>query len=122
MFTRKVPSTFEEQIGRIQLATNTKTFAELAMALEIRISAVSDAKRRGRIPKTWLQTLHRKYGTQPEWVLAGNTQQPSACEETTRVVYGMPAQGKDVAVFLRTIPAKLLTEELLRRIDLRNND
>lgn len=56
---------------RIYAATNTRTQVELAELLDIRQSSISDAKRRDSIPDSWLVTLLKKAGLNPEWILTG---------------------------------------------------
>lgn len=62
----------EEQFKRLYAATQTKNFAELASLLRLGQSAVSDAKRRGKIPASWLRLLLCECGINPMWILAGN--------------------------------------------------
>lgn len=64
-------NSFDEQIKRIHQITGTRTQAELAKLLGIRQSLVSDAKRRGIIPLTWLDTLQRVNNVNPDWILHG---------------------------------------------------
>ena len=56
------PDKFDAQFQRILEATGCKTQVELADILEVRQSAISDAKRRMTIPSNWLETLHKKQG------------------------------------------------------------
>ena len=50
------PDKFDAQFQRILEATGCKTQVELADILEVRQSAISDAKRRMTIPSNWLET------------------------------------------------------------------
>lgn len=68
---------FEEQMDRIRMVRGKKTQQELAAFLNVRQSAVSDAKRRGKIPADWLLLLLllllllRTKNILPEWILTG---------------------------------------------------
>jgi hypothetical protein len=62
---------FDAAFDRIKRATGSTSQARVAKALGIRQGAVSDAKRRGVIPKPWLFKLESKYKLAPEWVLTG---------------------------------------------------
>jgi len=57
--------------GRIMDALGIRTQVELGVALGIRQSSISDAKRRGSIPADWQLTLFEKYGLVPLWVRTG---------------------------------------------------
>ena len=54
------PDKFDAQFQRILEATGCKTQVELADILEVRQSAISDAKRRMTIPSNWLETLREQ--------------------------------------------------------------
>jgi len=62
---------FEAALARIRAVTGTRTQVELANILDIRQSSISDAKRRGCIPATWLVTLYERYGANPTWIKTG---------------------------------------------------
>lgn len=62
---------FDKQMDRIRLVTQTRTQVELANFLGIRQSSVSNAKRRGTIPADWLLTILRIRNVHPEWILTG---------------------------------------------------
>lgn len=62
---------FASQYRRVFEAAACKTRAELAVALGIRLSAVSDAERRKAVPSDWLITLFEKKRINPEWVRMG---------------------------------------------------
>ena len=64
--------TFDEVLRRFYKATDTRSQMELANWLGIRQSAISDAKRRNRIPVAWLRELVRRQVDHiPEWVMTG---------------------------------------------------
>ncbi len=107
-------STFDEQMGRIRLATGKRTQAELADFLGIRQSSISDARRRGKIPPGWLVTLVRLQNVHPEWVLTGK----GACYAFVPLE-SSEADGpadRAAAAALRRLPARMLADELVRRI------
>lgn len=62
---------FDEIFERIKLATNTRTQMELAEALEIRQSSISDAKRRNSVPADWYMKLFESFGLSPDWLKKG---------------------------------------------------
>ena len=64
-------SSFAEIYERISLATNCRTQVELAKALGIRQSSISDAKRRNSVPGDWLMKLFEKFGLNPDWLKRG---------------------------------------------------
>lgn len=110
---------FADQIQRIQLVTGTRTQLELAACLGIRQSSVSAAKRRGAIPPGWLIRLMRVKNVNPEWVLTGRG---------TQLVEDIPPRGgkrveplarnahEEALLMLRSLPSRLLADELVRRI------
>ena len=70
------PVLFDDVMKRFYLATNTQSQMEFANWLGIRQSFVSDAKRRNRIPVTWLRELvTRGVNSSPSWVLTGKEPQ-----------------------------------------------
>ena len=62
---------FTSQYRRVFEAAACKTRAELAAALDIRRSAISDAERRKAVPPDWLITLFEKKRINPEWIRTG---------------------------------------------------
>ena len=64
-------SDFESQYNRVLEAAECGTQLELAVVLDIRQSAISDAKRRQSIPPGWLLTLFAKKRVSPEWIRSG---------------------------------------------------
>jgi phage repressor protein C with HTH and peptisase S24 domain len=62
---------FAEIFERIKLATNTRTQMEVADALEIRQSSISDAKRRNSVPAEWYMKLFESFGLSPDWLKKG---------------------------------------------------
>lgn len=111
MKRKKQSSSFDEQMGRIKIVTGTNTQIELAVMLGIRQSSISDAKKRQRIPYTWLLSLLQLKNVNPEWILSGEGPQYIDGSSDTRVV-----SKKENKAILRTLPAKVLADELVRRI------
>ena len=109
---------FDTQMERIKLITGKRTQAELAEFFGIRQSSVSDAKRRGKIPSSWLVILMRVKNVFPEWVLTGKgpcyvtLPAPPGCYETG----GIAAERKADEEALRRLPSRMLADELVRRI------
>lgn len=107
---------FNEQIRRIQSVTGVRTQAELAQVLGVKQSSISDAKRRGKIPPGWLLVLLRTHKIYPEWILDGKgpcfADQPHDCASND----AEESNNTNVQV-LRSVPAKALADELLRRIE-----
>jgi phage repressor protein C with HTH and peptisase S24 domain len=66
------PSDFDDIIQRVFEATGMDTQNELAQALQINRSAVTQARKKGQVPDRWLLRLYRKFGLNPEWVESGD--------------------------------------------------
>lgn len=62
---------FDAQYRRLLAAAGCATQMELADFLEIRHSAVADARRRKLIPADWLLILLDKKGINPDWIRLG---------------------------------------------------
>lgn len=63
---------YEDVMERIVAVTGAKTQVQLAAALGVRQSSISDAKRRASIPAEWLLKLERKYGVIAVWCETGS--------------------------------------------------
>lgn len=106
---------FEEQMDRIRLVTGTQTQQELAVFLDVRQSAVSDAKRRGKIPAEWLLVILSIKNIFPDWILTGM----GPCYATPPT--DSYATGDDEAAreageqALRRCSTQMLANELVRR-------
>ena len=68
------PSSFEVFLKRVFETTGINSQAELAEALDINRSAISQARRKDTIPSKWLLQLFRTYGLNPDWAETGNGQ------------------------------------------------
>ena len=66
------PPDFDEIIQRVFEATGIDSQNELAQALQINRSAVTQARKKGQVPDRWLLKLYRKYGLNPEWLESGD--------------------------------------------------
>jgi phage repressor protein C with HTH and peptisase S24 domain len=63
---------FETIIQRVFEATGIDSQNELAQALQINRSAVTQARKKGQVPDRWLLKLYRKFGLNPEWLESGD--------------------------------------------------
>lgn len=109
---------FDEQMERIKFITGKRTQVELAELLGVKQSSVSDAKRRGKIPSSWLVILMRVKNVHPEWILTGNgpytlPKQPEAGRYETG---GEVAERRADEEALQRLPSRMLADELVRRI------
>lgn len=64
-------SYFDEVYERIKEAIDVKTQMELANALDIKQSSISDAKKRRAIPSEWLIKLYDRESLNPDWLRWG---------------------------------------------------
>ena len=64
-------SDFDTVIQRVFEATGIDSQNELAQALQINRSAVTQARKKGQVPDRWLLKLYRKFGLNPEWLESG---------------------------------------------------
>ncbi len=108
---------FDVQMERIKLITGKRTQVELAAFLGIRQSAVSDAKRREKIPSDWLSILMRAKNVHPEWILTGNgpcfvslPTEPERYETGEEATERRSDEGA-----LRRLSSRRLADELVRR-------
>ena len=66
------PSNFESFLQRIFRETGLQSQTELAEALGINRSAITQARRKDSVPARWILQLHRRYGFSPQWIEFGN--------------------------------------------------
>ena len=116
------PSMFDEQMARVQRVANTRTQQELAEFLGTPQSAVSDAKRRQKIPADWLILLLRLKSVHPEWILTGRGQQYIQKQARTYDDEHTTQRKAEQAQVLQKISSETLVEELLRRIVVAETD
>jgi len=62
---------FDAALDRIRFATGCRTQVELAALFGLRQSSISDAKRRGSLPDSWLVILLERYALSPVWIKSG---------------------------------------------------
>ena len=64
-------SDFASQYRRVLEAAECRTQVELAALLDIRQSAISDARRRNVVPSDWLVKLFERKRINPDWIRCG---------------------------------------------------
>ncbi|MFZ5813231.1 MAG: LexA family transcriptional regulator [Thermodesulfobacteriota bacterium] len=64
-------SEFDAFYHRAESACGVKSQSELASLLGVHRSAVTQAKNKGSVPRSWVLTLARQFGADPEWLLTG---------------------------------------------------
>ncbi len=62
---------FEGFLKRVFEATGIGSQLELASALEINRSAITQARKKNAIPERWILQLYRKFGLNPDWLETG---------------------------------------------------
>lgn len=62
---------FEDFLKRVFEATGMNSQLELASALEINRSAITQARKKNAIPERWILQLYRKFGLNPDWLESG---------------------------------------------------
>ena len=62
---------FESFLQRVFEATGLTSQNELAAALKVNRSAVTQARKKNSIPDKWILKLYKSYGLNPEWVETG---------------------------------------------------
>jgi phage repressor protein C with HTH and peptisase S24 domain len=66
---------FESFLQRVFEATGITSQTELASALNINRSAITQARKKDSIPDKWILQLYRSFGLNPDWVETGSGQQ-----------------------------------------------
>ena len=79
-------SKFESFLQRVFDATGMNSQTELASALKINRSAITQARNKDSIPEKWILRLYRLFGLNPDWVESGIGEQ-----------YLKPPPGSDTA-------------------------
>ena len=69
-----VPTKFETFLQRVFEATGVTSQTELASALKINRSAITQARKKNSIPDKWILQLYRSFGLNPDWVETGSGQ------------------------------------------------
>lgn len=65
---------FEDFFRRAAEAVGVDSQSELAELLHVHRSALTQAKRKGSVPKAWILTLATTYGLDPDWLETGRGQ------------------------------------------------
>ena len=63
---------FESILNRIYEATGISSQIELAAALGVNRSAITQARKKNAVPDKWLFQLYRRFGLNPDWVETGS--------------------------------------------------
>jgi hypothetical protein len=110
---------FEARMGRIKDVLGVRTQVQLAEAIGVRQSSISDAKRRCSIPDAWLITIWRQTGYSPDWILDGD-----ACGHRFAVPSNEAGHAIDAATFRAEIEADVRAEldDLVARMQAINPD
>ncbi len=66
-----MPLHFDDFIKRVFGATGLNSQNELAEALGINRSAITQARKKGAVPDRWILGLYRKFGLSPDWLETG---------------------------------------------------
>ena len=66
-----MPLHFDDFIKRVFDATGINSQIELAEALGINRSAITQARKKGAVPDKWILGLYRKFGLNPDWLENG---------------------------------------------------
>jgi len=66
-----MPLQFDEFLQRVFTATGIESQIELAAALGINRSAITQARKKGAVPDRWILGLYRKFGLNPDWLENG---------------------------------------------------
>ena len=68
-------SKFESFLQRVFDATGMSSQTELAAALKINRSAITQARNKDSIPEKWILRLYRMFGLNPDWLEGGDGEQ-----------------------------------------------
>jgi len=63
---------FESFLQRVFEATGIASQTELASALNINRSAITQARKKDSIPDKWILKLYRTFGLNPDWIETGS--------------------------------------------------
>jgi phage repressor protein C with HTH and peptisase S24 domain len=66
-----MPTKFESFLQRVYSATGISSQNELAIALDINRSAITQAKKKNDFPARWLLDLYKLFGLNPDWLETG---------------------------------------------------
>ena len=65
---------FDSFLQRVFEATGITSQTELASALNINRSAITQARKKDSIPDKWILQLYRSFGLNPDWIETGSGQ------------------------------------------------
>lgn len=65
------PLPFDQFLNRVSEATGIISQNDLAKALGVNRSAISQARKKDKIPDSWILKLYRNYGLNPDWLESG---------------------------------------------------
>jgi phage repressor protein C with HTH and peptisase S24 domain len=65
-------TSFDAILRRVFEATGLESQNDLARALGLNRSAITQARKKGTVPEKWLLKLYRHFGLNPDWVAAGS--------------------------------------------------
>ncbi len=71
---KKTVNMFDSFLKRVYEATGLSSQSDLASALQVNRSAITQARKKNTIPDKWILKLYRIYGLNPEWVDSGKGQ------------------------------------------------
>ncbi len=63
---------FETILNRIYEATGISSQTELAAALGVNRSAITQARKKNAVPDKWILQLYRRFGLNPDWMETGS--------------------------------------------------
>jgi SOS-response transcriptional repressor LexA len=63
---------FDTFLQRVFESTGISSQSELAAALQINRSAITQARKKGAVPGKWILQLYKKFGLNPDWVEFGH--------------------------------------------------
>jgi plasmid maintenance system antidote protein VapI len=81
------PTQFESFLQRVFEATGITSQTELASALKINRSAITQARKKNSIPDKWVLQLFRSFGLNPDWVATGSGQTFLLKSDSTDTVF-----------------------------------
>lgn len=119
---------FEEFFERVKQATHITTQTELADVLGLGRAAVTDARKRNAIPKTWVKTLEERFGLNPHFLTRGDypvfIDYDKAGDQALEVfTYRMTpvVEIQDLNTMERVEPPLALSSKLIHRLSLSGN-
>lgn len=81
---------FDAFLKRVYEATGITSQTELASALKINRSAITQARKKNSIPEKWKLQLYRSFGLNPDWVETGTGQKFQQQSDADSEYMGIP--------------------------------